>query len=252
LPQPTTPIVPGGWSGTLTVHAVMSSDTTQTSESGDPGSVYHTTTTDHGVIQLDASDSMTVSGIDDAESAVYGISSVDLTGPTSNNGTDLERTVITSDEYNALGCHYTDEVGTEVSGSWSQSGHAQVSVSFSEDGSYRLTIGASSADPVTGEYTNPSLPKRLWETYTILAGAARDCPGPGTEQHDTEGPVIDWASSVASSDTIGGQFDPANPGSVLDGSTTFDVTLPDATVTVTWHLVHDGPITVTPQEPPPE
>ncbi|MDL2335886.1 MAG: hypothetical protein QFC55_07640 [Chloroflexota bacterium] len=252
MPQQTTPIVAGGWSGTITVHAVMSSDTTQTSESGDPGSVYHTTTTDHGIIQLDASDVLTVSGADDEESAIYGIGSVDLTGPASNNGTTLERTVITSDEYNALGCHYTDEVGTEVAGSWSQSGHAQVSIRFSEDGSYEFTVSASNADPVTGEYTNPSLPKRLWETYTILAGAAKDCPGPGIEQHDTEGPIIDWASSVANSSTMGGQIDPANPGSVVEGSTTFEVTLPDATVTVSWHLVHDGPIVVTPTDFPAE
>ncbi|MEP7361408.1 MAG: hypothetical protein ABI744_07505 [Chloroflexota bacterium] len=226
-------------------------DTTETSSSGDPGSVFFSTTTTHSVIQVDASDQMTVSGTDDEESAIFGIGSVELKGPASNSGTALDQTVITSDEHNALGCHYTDEVGTEVNGSWAQDGHAEGTVRFGEDGSYSISIGASAADPVTGEYESPKLPETLWETYTILEGAAKDCPPPGrSEVKDTGGPAYDWASSLRGS--IEGQIDPANPPSVVDGSASFTVDSPEATVTVAWHLVHDGPIIVTPTEFPAE
>ncbi|HEY8135933.1 MAG TPA: hypothetical protein VIF08_07810 [Candidatus Limnocylindrales bacterium] len=236
----------------MSFQASTSVDTTETSSSGEPGSIFYSTLTIHTVIQVSASDALTLSGMDDEESALYGIGSVDLTGSGSNSGNALEQYIYTSDEHNALGCHYLDETGTEVNGSWSQPGIAQGTIRFSEDGSYTIEVRASNTDVSTGEYTNPELPKTLWQTYTILEGAATDCPAPGrSEVEDTEGPIYDWASSVAYG-TIGGQIDPANPPSVIDGSVTLVSESPEATVTVTWHFVHDGPIVVTPTTFPEE
>lgn len=232
---------------------MTSVDTTETSTSGEPGTLGYSTITIHNVIQTEASDELTLTGSDDEEAAMFGIGSVDLTGSGSNSGNTLEQVIITSDEHNALGCHYTDETGTEVSGSWSQPGVAEGTINFSEDGSYTIQISASNMDPSTGETLSPELPKTLWETFTILEGAANDCPPPGrSEVQDTIGPIYDWASSVAYG-TIGGQIDPANPPSVVDGSVTLvHDDSPEATVTVTWHFVHDGPIVVTPSEFPEE
>jgi hypothetical protein len=243
-PNRTSGANPGGWQGTITFHAVMNVVKDETSESGDPGSVYHSTLTTHDVTQADVTDTFTVSG-------PSGAGSVDLAGSVANQGTTLERYVSDEDKYNALGCHYIDEVGQELSGPWSQSANGTGGIHFYDDGTYTINMYAS-GDPQTGEMPpTPQLPKRLWETFTILAGAAKDCPPPGVETHTTEGPELEWASSYSSgtdangnSVEIGGQLDLNNPGSVVDGSISFDVTLPKLKMTVTWHLVHDGPITL--------
>jgi hypothetical protein len=232
--------VPGAWQGTITFHAVLDTVKDDTSTSGQ--GTYQETTTTHDVTQADVTDAFTVTG-HDPDDLTYGIDSVDLTGSVANSGTTLERYVFDTDKYNALGCHWTDETGTEVKGSWTHDATGQGSISFSNDGSYHINIGAG-GDPVTGETPqSPQLPKRLWETNTIIAGGANDCPGPGIDETATEGPVVEWASSILGAyDFIDGKTDPAAPGSVVDGSKTFAITLPEATLTVTWHLVHDGPI----------
>lgn len=59
----------------------------------------------------------------------------------------------------------------------------------------------------------------------------------------TDGPVLEFPSSLQGAyDSIDGKVNPANPGSLVDDSVTFDTTSPAAKLTVTWHLVHDGPI----------
>lgn len=247
-PTPATVVVAGGWSGTITFHGVIDDVADTTSESGDPGSLYHETTTTHDETRVDVTDAFTVSG-DDPEDITYGIDSFDLAGSVANNGTTLERYVSMSDKCNALGCHFTDEVGSEVR-PWTHAANATGGIRFSEDGSYTITM-YTSGDPQTDETPEtPQLPKRLWEAYTILEGAAADCPGPGSEVTTTEGPVVEWASSFIGEvdvnsglySSIEGQLDAANPGSVVDGSVTFEFSLPKMKLTVTWHLVHDGPI----------
>ncbi len=232
--------VPGGWQGTITIRAVMDDSSDETSTSGE--GVYASTTRDQSETQLDTSDTFTLTG-HDPDDTDFGVSEIDLTGHADNNGTTLERTTITSDSHNALGCHYTDEVGTEINAPWSQSGVANVTIRFNDDGTYYIASMSAGGDPVTGEYESVSLPKRLWETYTILEGAARDCPPAGTtEQHDTGGPIISWASGQADDNELKGSVNPSNPGSVLDGSASYETTLPDSTVTASWHLVHEGPM----------
>ncbi len=232
---------PGGWQGTITFHAVLDTvkDTTSTGGAG----VYAETTTEHDVTQADVTDAFIVSGKDPAD-LTYGIDEVTFSGTVANQGTTLERYVFVSDKHNALGCHWTGETGTEVKGSWTHKATGPGTIRFNSDGSYAITIGAGS-DPATGETPqSPDLPKRLWEANTILEGAPKDCPGPGLEEQATEGPVVEWASSILGAyDFIDGKLSSA-PGSVVDGSKTFKITLPEATLTVTWHLVHDGPITL--------
>ncbi len=234
--------VPRGWQGTITFHAVLNTATDDTSTSGQ--GVFQDTTVSHSLTKADVTDAFTVSGVDPAD-MTFGIDSVKLSGPVANHGTTLERSVFDSDKHNALGCHYTEEVGSEVSGSWTGNSTGPGEIRFLDDGSYTIRIGVG-GDLQTGEMPpSPQLPKRLWDTTTIVEGAAIDCPPPGPVENTTDGPVVEWASSIlGSSGSITGKLDPANPGSVVDGSAKFDITLPQATLTVTWHLVHDGPITL--------
>lgn len=81
----------------------------------------------------------------------------------------------------------------------------------------------------------------MWITYTILEGAANDCPAPGRSEVTGFGQYGDWAH-IYLDEEIEGSVDPASPGSVLDGSKSFAIDLPKATIAVTWHLVHEGPI----------
>ena len=232
--------VAGAWQGTITFHAVL--DTVKDDSSTSGQGAFEETTVTHDVTQADVTDTFTVSG-QDPDDMTLGVAQVDLGGSVANSGTSLERYIFDTDKTNSLGCHYTHETGTETKGSWSHDANGTGSISFNADGSYHLTIYAG-GDPVTGEMPpSPQLPKRLWETNTIIDGAARDCPSPGGDVTDTAGPIVEWASSILGAyDFIDGTLDAANPGSVVDGSKTFDITLPDAKLTVTWHLVHDGAI----------
>lgn len=228
---PTTTVVAGGWSGTITFHLVRDIDTTESSTSGE--GIYRSTTTEHFELQSDITDTFTVTG-SDPEDVTYGIGSVDLAGQAANSGTTLERVVYVSDKHNALGCHYLDETGSEIDGSWTLGGGAAGEIDFNDDGTYRITISG-------GDSGEEELPKLMWITYTILEGAAVDCPPPGRSEVTGFGQYGEWAYSTGGG-PMEGSLNPQNPGSVLDGSLTFDIPSPEATITVTWHLVHDGPI----------
>lgn len=235
-PGDSTATTAGAWHGTVSFRAVANIVKDGPSPD-DPKMTIHEET------RADVTDVFTVGGPDPDDIADFGTSLVDFTGSVANHGTTVERYVYTSDKVNALGCHYTYEVGTDVTGSWSQDAAAAGKIRFVEDGSYTIDMVAG-GDPVTGESVpTPQLPKKLWETVTILSGAARDCPVGLGPQTATEGPVILWASSLQGAyTTIGGKFTATGAGAVVDGSFTFKSDVAEATVTVTWHLVHDGPI----------
>jgi hypothetical protein len=226
--------VAGAWHGTVSFRAVIN-------ELKDGPSPDDPKMTVHEEARVDVTDDFTVSGPDPEDVADFGTSLVNLTGSVANKGSTLERYVYTSDKVNALGCHYTDEVGTDVTGPWTQNATAAGKIQFAEDGSYTIDMSAG-GDPVTGESVpTPQLPKKLWETITVLAGAAKDCPAGLGKQTATEGPVLLWASSAKGAyDQIAGQTAASGPGTAVDGSASFVVELPlKATLTVTWHLIHD-------------
>lgn len=233
-PASTNGAVPGGWQGTITVQMVESVDETQTTESGDPGSLYHTRITAHDFVENDITDEFTVSGRD-RDDVEYGVVEVDLTGLATNRGDTLQRHVSVEDKRNALGCHFLEEIGSKIDGSWTLGGDAHGEIRFSDDGTYRITIGG-------GDYGEDPLPRLGWQTYTILEGAARDCPPPGRSEVTGFGQYGQWAYRYIGENDIEGSLDAANPGSVVQGSLTFDIDSPKATITVTWHLVHEGPI----------
>lgn len=225
------PAVPGGWSGTITFHLVRDISTTETSTSGE--GIYQSTITETFELQSDVTDTFTVTG-SDPEDLEFGIGSVDLAGQASNSGTTMQRVKYVSDKHNALGCHYLDETGSEIDGSWTLGGEAGGEIDFYDDGTYRITMGG-------GDYGEDELPKLMWQSYTILEGAAIDCPPAGRSEVTGFGQYGEWAYSYFDTD-IEGILDTGNPGSTVDGSATFETSPLEGTVTVTWHLVHDGPI----------
>lgn len=245
--------IAGSWHGTLSFSGVVDSDTTETSTSGDPGSLYTSTTTLHDVYHANGTDQLTVTGVDDGETEVYGVGTVELSGTATTQGSSMETHSAISDLHNALGCHFTDEIASETSGSVASDGTVSGTINFSDDGSYYIRVNVSPADPEGDGYETPQLPRRQWRTYTILDGAARDCPPPGTsEVKDTSGPLLWWVSGFGSGE-IEGSIDPANPGSVIEGELTLPIDqFPPGSVTVSWHLEHDRPIIVNPPLPEPE
>lgn len=232
-PPSTGSAVPGAWQGTMTFHMVKSSDETKTTESGDPGSTYHSTITTHDVVQEDITDKFTVNGTDGDDNE-FGVVEVDLTGQVANAGKTLQRHVSVEDKHNALGCHFTEEIGSEIDGSWTLAGKAAGTIRFSDDGSYHVTMGG-------GESGEDPLDQLFWQTNTILEGATKDCPQAGRSEVTGFGQYGDWAH-IYLDDPIEGSLDVANPGSVVDGSKSFKIELPKATITVTWHFVHEGAI----------
>ncbi len=238
---------PGAWTGTITVRGVIDIDKTEDGSSGDPGSTYYETYTTHDVTQADATDTFTITA-NDPDDITYGIDLVDLGGSAANAGTTLERYTTTSDKQNS-GCTWTEEVGTETTGSWTGSGAAVGSLRFSEDGSYSIEIGADTTGPDGFAAEGPKLPHRIWDKITDLSAG---CEGDSLETTATEGPIVEWASSFLGSldvnniyARIDGQMDAANPGSVVDGEINWELSSPEGmTLTITWHLVHDGPISL--------
>ena len=198
-PLPSSAVLPGGWSGTITFHLVRNVDTTETSTSGE--GTFAVTTTEHFELQTDITDTFTVTG-SDPEDLEFGVGSVDLTGQAANAGQTLERAVYVSDKHNALGCHYTEEIGSEIDGSWTLGGTASGEIDFQDDGTYRISVSG-------GEAGEDALDKLLWQTFTILEGAANDCPSPGRSEQTGFGQYGEWAYSYGPA--LEGTLNPAIP-----------------------------------------
>ena len=146
------------------------------------------------------------------------------------------------------GCTWTEEVGDESSGAWTYSGTAKGELRFSDDGSYRIEIRASTAGPDGVEPEGPQIDHHTWiKNSDISAGCSGD---PVEEFTEKQGPLVLWASGFLGSPEnvdyksiyIDGQMNTATPGNTVDGSATWKVLLPELTLTATWHLVHSSPI----------
>ena len=169
-------------------------------------------------------------------------------------GSTVDRMVTTWQKRNSS-CHWTQEDGQEMTGSWSKSGTAGGYVQIMEDGSYNIVIGPEDTGP------EATLPERHWTTYSnVSANCEGDVDEDRTEQW---GPNPEWASQAFNESdancerpSIAGQLDPAQPGSVVEGSMTWEIGTCVSewvldppppivtTLTVDWHLEHDGPITL--------
>ena len=238
------PAVSGGsWTGTITMHGVVNEDATTDVSSGAPGDTYSDTGTDHATTQTDVTDTYSVTGTD-SDDVGFGISSVDLAGTATNQGTTLERDVKNLNEQNS-GCTWKEELGTQVSGSWKINGTMDGSLRLNDDGSYTMDVLAGSVD-ANGYEVGPELPHHVWDTLTdISAGCVANTGGDST---DTQGPLVGWVSSSLGELDVNGKYADitgkidGTPGTTIDGSITWNMELPAMKMDIAWHLVHSGPI----------
>src|SRR4051812_46430372 len=136
----------GTWTGTITVHAVASVNKTTNDTSGDPGSVYYETSTTTETNAGDSVDTFAINAHDDSD-LEFGISHVDLKGGKADTaGSQDFKTTIVSKKSNS-GCTWTEELGDEVAGSWTDSGKSVGDLRFSDDGAYSIELRASTAGP---------------------------------------------------------------------------------------------------------
>ena len=231
----------GSWSGTITFHGLINVNKTEPGHSDlDPSNAYYQTWVTTEVTQLDATDTFTIAAVDEYDPD-YGIRAVDLGGTAANSGTTLQRYVTVWDKGNS-GCTWKEENGDETTGSWSGNGDVVGELNFEDDGSYWIRIRAASEDQIV-------VPHRSWLKYTDIS-ANCEVNEPEYDRPDDGFPLVGWVSDhLEDSDvnlmdaTIEGELNPSNPGSVVDGTSTWEMRSPEGfTMTITWHLVHDGPI----------
>ena len=239
---------PGRWTGTITLHGVINVDKTEDGHSDlPPENIYYETWTTTEVTQLDATDTFTITAADDPD-VTYGIHAVDLTGTAANSGTTLERYLMLTNKRNS-GCTWKEENGEETSGSWSGAGDSLGKLRFSEDGEYSIEIRADTSGPNGESAPEPELPHHTWLKYSDISANCEVNEAPFDLQ-EPRGPIVQWvSSSLGQADVKGeysrieGKLNASNPGSVVDGTTTWELSYPEGfTMTITWHLVHDSPI----------
>ena len=241
------PIEPSGtWTGTMMVEAVVGVNKTTHDTSGNPGDVYYETSTTTETDSGDSTDTFAINAQDQSD-LQFGIHTVDLKGTASTQGNEDLKVTIVSNKQNS-GCTWTEEVGDETSGAWTDAGAAVGELSFYDDGSYRITIHASTAGPNGEQPDGPQIDHHSWiKNSDISAGCTGD---PVNEFTEKRGPLLLWASSSLEQQDVNyqtieirGQISAANPGTAVDGTSTWKVdTSPEVTLTATWHLVHSIPI----------
>jgi len=214
--------------------------------SGDPGNVYYETSTNTQTDVGDAVDTFAISAQDDSD-LEFGISLVDLKGGKADTqGSQDYKTTIVTKKSNS-GCTWTEELGDEVVGAWTDSGRIVGELRFSDDGSYSIEIRASTAGPDGVEPDGPQIDHKMWiKNSDISAGCTGD---PAYDTTAKEGPTLRWAASFLGEpdvsgvySSIEGKLNPSNPGATVDGSQTWTLVAPVQTLTANWHLVHSTPI----------
>jgi hypothetical protein len=219
---------PGTWHGTVTVNTELQESFSTSSRTYDPGTRITTLGTHSERTSIDVYDRFFVGGDDDPSGMGY--AALDGRVYTNGAGTHEEGSSLIDDW--SYTCGKFDKVDSERSGGgWYFDGEGSVSVGLYPDGKYTLDI-YSRAEPgeeilLPGEHTS--------EWSASEAG----CPAGTDESNAPMYPPYTSASALLS--RIEGQVDPEDPGNVLRGQDSF-TNFDGSVTTVTWSLVHDGPI----------
>ncbi len=218
---------PGTWHGTVTVNTELQESFSSSGRIYDPGTRITTLSTHSERTSIDVYDRYFVGGDDDPSGMGY--AALDGRVYTSGAGTHEEGTSLIDDW--SYTCGKFDKVESEHSaGGWHFDGDGSVSIGLYPDGMYTLDI-YSRAEP-SEEIVLPG------EHTTEWSASEAGCPA-GTD--DWNAPMYPFTSASVYLSRIEGQVDPEDPGNALRGQESF--TNSDGSVTtVTWNLVHDGPI----------
>lgn len=219
---------PGTWHGTVTVNTELQESFSTTSRTYDPGTRITTLGTHSERTSIDVYDRFFVGGDDDPSGMGY--AALDGRVYTNGAGTHEEGSSLIDDW--SYTCGKFDKVESENSaGGWYFDGEGSVSIGLYPDGTYTLDIH-SRAEPgeeivLPGEHT------------TEWSASEAGCPAGTDEWNAPMYPTYTSASAPLS--RIEGQVDPEDPGNVLRGQDSF-TNFDGSVTTVTWNLVHDGPI----------
>lgn len=215
--------LPGKWNGTITA-------ATESSQSGSSAVTEGTATyTRDWHTSIWVRDVIYVGGADDG----YATGFVYLNGRqyTSGNGTDGYAEAGTNVP---RGCAHDVIEQAESGGTWGFDGQAGANITLYPDGRYTITW--DTAQPAEDIF----LPGQTVTQVSILEPNPH-CVDIGTGTEDR--PY--WPSPLTGSagqTTVEGRIDPDHPGNILAGSQTFTSEYDSSTTTVTWTIVHDGPI----------
>lgn len=236
----------GTWTGTITFDGTVDSSKHDAGDNGqDPNSSYYATFDKTEAQTADATDTFQVTGADG--DLTYGIHSVDLTGTAANQGSADYHSRETGHARSA-NCQWDYETVAEHVGSWTGDGGAIGEIRFSEDGGYTIDMRADHTGPDGYEKDAAQFP---WHETTTISNLTGGCEQTEDSEHTMDvPPPIEWVSSHRSDADVDGryvilegQLNAGNPGSVVDGSSTWDMNVPEGfQMTITWHLVHSSPI----------
>jgi hypothetical protein len=218
---------PGTWHGTITVNTELQESFSSSGRIYDPGTRITTLSTHSERTSIDVYDRYFVGGDDDPSGMGY--AALDGRVYTSGAGTHEEGTSLIDDW--SYTCGKFDKVESEHSaGGWHFDGDGSVSIGLYPDGMYTLDI-YSRAEP-SEEIVLPG------EHTTEWSASEAGCPA-GTD--DWNAAMYPFTSASVYLSRIEGQVDPDDPGNALRGQDSF-TNFDGSVTTVTWNLVHDGPI----------
>jgi hypothetical protein len=219
---------PGSWRGTVTVNTELQESITSSSSTYDPGTRITTIGTTSSRTSIDVTDRYFVGGDDDPSGMGYAA----LDGRAYTNGAGVYEEGSAIIDGWSYTCGKYDKVDSEQSGGgWNFDGEGSVSIGLYPDGKYTLDI-YSRAEPgqevvLPGEHTSQ------W------GESEAGCPAGTDEWNAPMYPTFTTSSQYLS--RVEAQLDPEDPGNRLQGSQSF-TNWDLSTTTVTWNLVHDGPI----------
>ena len=217
---------PGSWHGTVAANTEIqdSSSSTVNEHLGAPwGTTVHTHSSRTSV---DVTDRFYLGGTDDEA----GMGFVSLNGRQYTNGAATDETHSTStNRWSPSGCNYNLTEDAVSGGGWHYDTEATGSISLYSDGHYTISFYSRAPEEqlsVPGEHVK-------------VVSPLNDCEDIGSGTDDW--PYFPSATGTSATSMVEGQLDPQNPGNVLRGQTTitnYDL----STTTITWNIVHDGPI----------
>jgi hypothetical protein len=216
---------PGTWRGTVTAETEVR-ELISTATSGQSHVAIRWTSNRTEQTSITVTDRLHLGGSDDAHSLGY----IRLEGHQYTQGF-ASRQVDTTVTNASASCGVYDYTETESSGgSWYFDAESGGGITLYPDGRYTIDWYARATDE------DVVVPGEKSKQVTVREGDCFDIGSGGMEW--SYSPTTTTGSVVTS---VSGHIDPENPGNVLAGS---EAILNDdlSTTTLTWNLVHDGPI----------
>jgi hypothetical protein len=218
---------PGTWRGVVTANTEVQESSSSTTRENRGPPVGITVSTYSTRTSIDVTDRFFLGGTDEQVAMGY----VALDGRQYTNGAMTAETVETVSNGANSSCFYDKNETGRSAGGWFFEVDASGSISLYPDGRYTISFfGSNSDDEIV-------VPGELTSTYSGIRPASCNDPSETVDRPAYPHPTV-GSGSVS---IVEGQLDPEDPGNVLRGQAT--ITNSDLSVTtITWNIVHEGPI----------